>query len=121
MNPKLLMAAVLIFILGTLLSCLASGRWLMDGETDIISALASFNTMSVQAGGVWNAPKTLGTYWNAIVTALGWGYPYLESSWAIFIKIPLWIVSIGVIWGIIQLFVSIIQGLVGIVRSFLPG
>lgn len=119
MRPQLLMGAFLIFILGTLLACLASGRWLADGETDIINALASFNTMSVQAGGVWNAPKTLSTYWDAVVTAFSWNYPFLDYAWAWFIKIPLIVVSIGVIWGFIQVFVTIIQGLVGIVRSFL--
>lgn len=121
MRPQLLMAAAAIFILGTLLACLSSGRWLLSGETDIINALASFNTMSVQAGGVWNAPKTLSTYWDAVVTALSWDYPFLESSWCIFVKIPLWVVSIGVIWGFIQVFVTIIQGLVSMVRGFLPG
>ena len=121
MPPKLLMTAVCIFIVGTLLACLASGRWLLDGETNIINALASFNTMSVQAGGIWNAPKTLSTYWNAIITALMWNYPYLESGWALFIKIPLWIISLGVVWGFIQVAMTIIQGLVGMIRSFLPG
>lgn len=121
MRPQLLMGAVGIFIIGTLLSCLASGRWLLNGEVDIINALASFNTMSVQAGGVWNAPKTLSTYWDAAITALSWGYPFLESAWCVFVKMILWIVSIGVIWGFIQVAMSIIQGLVGMVRSFLPG
>ena len=121
MPPKLLMTAGGIFIVGTLLACLASGRWLLDGETNIINALASFNTMSVQAGGIWNAPKTLSTYWNAIITALTWNYPYLESGWALFIKIPLWIISLGVVWGFIQVAMTIIQGLVGMIRSFLPG
>jgi len=115
------MGAFAIFIIGTLLACLASGRWLLNGEVNIINSLASFNTMQVQAGGVWNAPKTLTDYWNAVITCLTWNYPFLESAWCIFIKIPLWTVSIGVVYGFIQLFVTIIQGLVGIVRSFLPG
>jgi hypothetical protein len=110
-----------VFIIGTMLACIASGRWLINGETDIINALASFNTMSVQAGGVWNAPKTLSTYWDAAITALSWNYPYLSSGWAIFIKIPLWSISVGVVWGFIQVAMTIIQGLVGMVRSFLPG
>lgn len=118
LSPKYLMAAAAIFIFGTILACIASTRWLLSGEVDIINALASFNTMSVQAGGVWNAPKTLGTYWDAIVTMFSWGYPFLDYSWAIFIKIPLWIVSIGVVWGLIQVFATIIQGLVSMVRSF---
>jgi len=120
-RPQLLMGSIAIFIFGTVLACGASGRWLLSGEVDIVNALASFNTMSVQAGGVWNAPKTLGTYWDAIITSLSWGYPFLDSGWAVFVKIPLWVVSIGVVWGVIQVFVSIIQGLVGIVRTMLPG
>jgi len=121
MRPQLLMAAFAIFLIGTMLAALTSGRWLINGEISIINALASFNTMSVQAGGVWNAPKTLSTYWDAIATALSWDYPFLESAWAIFIKFPLWIISIGVVWGFIQVAMAIIQGLVGMVRSFLPG
>lgn len=121
MRPQLLMGAVAIFILGTIIACISSGRWLLNGEIDIIRALANFNTMSVQAGGVWNAPKTLGTYWDAIVTSLSWNYPFFESGWTVFIRIPLWVISIGVIWGLIQVFATIIQGLVGLIRGFLPG
>lgn len=121
MRPQLLMGSFLIFTIGTILACITSGRWLLNGEIDIINALASFNTMSVQSGGVWNAPKTLGTYWDAIITSLTWDYPFLDSAWTIFIKIPLWTVSIGVVWGLIQVFATIIQGLVGIARSLLPG
>jgi hypothetical protein len=119
MGPKLIMSAFAIFMIGTTLACICSGVWIGQNETDIIDALASFNTMEVQSGGVWDAPKTIRTYWDALVTALSWDYPYLEGSWAYFIKIPLWIVSIGVVWGIIQVFVSVIQGLVGMVRSIL--
>ena len=106
------------FLIGTLLSCLGSGRWLMSGETDIINALASFNTMSVQAGGVWNAPKTLGTYWDALVTALSWNYPFLNSPWAFPLKFICLCITGGVVWGLIQVFATIIQGLVGFVRAF---
>ena len=120
MRPQLLMGAVAIFIVGTLLACIASGRWLLNGEIDIVNALASFNTMSVEAGGVWNAPKTLSTYWDAIITALSWNYPFLDYAWAFPVKIILWVISLGVVFGLIQLFVTIIQGLVGIVRSLLP-
>ena len=119
MHPKMIMGIVAIFIFGTLLSCLCSGVWLTNVDT--INALASFNTMSVQSGGVWNAPKTLSTYWDALITVFMWNYPFLSSSWAIFVKIPLWVISIGAVWGIIQVFVTIIQSLVGMVRSFLPG
>jgi len=121
MSVKMMMAIFAIFILGQVLSCLCMGIWPGDKQIDIWNTLASFNTMSVQSGGVWNAPKTLGTYWDAAITMLVWDYPFLDYTWAIIIKIPLWIVSVGTVWGFIQLFVSIIQGLVSMVRSLLPG
>lgn len=117
MSPKTIMGCFFIFVVGTMLAALCSGRWLINGEINIFNALASFNTMSVQAGGGWQAPKTLSTYWDALITMFTWDYPYLESTWAIFVKIPLWVISIGVIWGMIQLFVTVIQGLVGFVRN----
>ena len=119
MSPRYLMASFAIFIIGTILSCVCSGIWFGSTETDVVNALSSFNTMSVQAGGGWNAPKTLGTYWDAMVTVLFWNYPYLSSSWAIFVKIPLWIITVGTVWGIIQIFVTIISGLVSLVRSLI--
>ncbi len=121
MRPQLLMAMAAIAMIGTLLACLASGRWLLNGETDIIKAMASFNVMSVQAGGVWNAPKTIGTYWDAAYTFFSWRYPILDYAWAFPIKMFLGICSIGLLWGFIQVFATIIQGLVGIVRSLIPG
>lgn len=124
MSAKLLMAVAAIFILGQLLSCLASGVWPGNDERNIWTTLASFNVMSVQSGGVWTAPKTPATYYNAVVTMLKWGYPFLDTDiypWVLVIKIPLWVISIGVVWGIIQLFVGVIQGLVSMVRSLLPG
>lgn len=119
MRPQLLITVFGIFIFGTLLACIASGRWLVNGETNIINALASFNMMSVQAGGVWDVPKGLGAFWNAVVTALSWNYPFLSSPWAIFVKIPLWLVSIGVVWGFLEVAISVVQGIVGAARSLL--
>jgi hypothetical protein len=116
---KYLMTAAGIFILGTLLACICSGRWLLSGETNIINALASFNTVEMQAGGGFAIAKGLAGYWNAIVTALSWNYPFLSSPWALFVKIPLWLVSIGVVWGFIEVCLSVAQGLVGLIRNFI--
>ena len=117
MRPQLLMGAFGIFMIGTILACISSGRWLLDGEVNIINALASFNTMQVDVGGFWSIPKGLSTFWSAVITALSWDYPFLDSAWAIFIKIPLWLVSIGVIWGFIQVAITVVQGMVGLFRS----
>lgn len=118
MRPQLLMGAVGIFIFGTLLACVCSGRWLLNGEMNIINALASFNTASIQTAGGWAIPKSPLSFWNAIVTALSWNYPFLDYGWAVFVKIPLWLVSVGVIWAFIEIALNVVQGLIGAVRSF---
>jgi len=117
MRPQQLMAAAGVFIIGTLLCCLLSGRWLLDGEINIIRALASFNAVDINAGGGWSAIKNGGDYWNAITTALTWNYPFLSSGWAIFVKIPLWLSSIGVVWGFIQILIGLVQGVIGAIRN----
>lgn len=121
MRPQLLMGTMGIFIIGTLLACISSGRWLLNGEINIINSLASFNMMSVSVGGIWSVPKVLATFFSAIITALSWDYPFLSSDWALFVKIPLWLVSIGVVWGLIEVAINVIQGIVSGMRSLTGG
>jgi hypothetical protein len=122
MSPNRLQQAALIFIVGTILATLASGRWLLNGEMNIINALASFNTVAVQTGGIWGLPKYVIDFFSAIVTALSWNYPYLSSPWAIIVKIPLWLVSIGVIFGLVQIATTAVNGIVSGIRGLItPG
>lgn len=117
----MLMGAFGIFVIGTMLACISSGRWLLNGETNIFNSLASFNVMSVESGGGWGVAKTVSDYWQGIVTMFTWNYPFLASPWAIIIKIPLWMVSIGTIWGFIELALSAVQGLLGSLRNLFTG
>ncbi len=114
MRPQQIMAAFGIFIVGTLLCCLASGRWLLNGEQDIINTLASFNTVQD-----WVGVRGPVDWFNALVSAFTWRYPFLSSPWATFIKIPLWIISLGVIWGIIEIMIQLVQGAISGIRSLL--
>ena len=117
MNPNRLQQAVFIFFGGTVLCCICSGRWLLGGEMNIINALASFNTIQVQTAGLWAIPKGLITFFSALITALGWNYPFLSSPWALFIKFPLWLISIGAVFGILEAAKSAVQGTVSIIRG----
>ncbi len=121
MNATRLQQAVFIFIGGTLLCAIASGSWLLNGEMNIINALASFNTINLQTSGIWAVPKGLITFFSALITMFSWDYPFLGSSWCLFIKIPLWIVSIGMVWALVEGAKSVIDGIVGSVRSLIGG
>ena len=117
MSSARLQQATLVFIGGTILSCVCSGRWLLSGETNIINALASFNTLEIQSGGGWAVPKGLVDFFSALITALAWNYPFLSSPWAIFIKVPLWLISIGVIVALVAASKSLLQGFLGVFRG----
>ena len=121
MRAQLLMGAVLIFIFGTMFSLIASGRWLLNGEMDIFKALSSFNTVTFSSGGGWDVLKGPIDFFNGVATALMWDYPFLSDPWAVIIKFPLWVVSIGVVWGFVEVFVSVVQGVVGTIRNLIPG
>jgi hypothetical protein len=92
-----------IFLFSTMLICICSGRWLVNGEISIIQALASFHAMSFGASGGMSIPTGITAWWDALVTAFAWDYPFLESTWLIWIKFILWIFSFGAIIGLIQL------------------
>lgn len=120
MSPKQIEGVFGIFIIGTLIACIASGRWLMNGELNVISTLASFHAENFGVGGGLSVPTGVTAYWDALVTALSWNYPYLASPWAFPVKIILWIISAGVVVGLIQMAIYVISALVSMARSLFP-
>ncbi len=111
------MAAAEIFLIGTLLACLASGRWLLNGEINIINALASFNAVSISGAGGWVIPKGVADFLSACATAFSWNYPFLSSPWCIPLRMFLWVVSIGVIYGLLEVAIVAVTNIVGTIRN----
>lgn len=111
-----------IFIVGTLMSLAISGRWFQPGELDVINLLAGFNIVDVQTMGGWGIPKQIKLFFNAMVTVLGWKYPYLENPWGtIFKMVILYPCTLGVVIHFVELMSSVIQGIASTVRSLMPG
>lgn len=110
--------AFFIFIAGTILSCICTGRWLLNGEINIINSLASFRVAEFSAAGGMSAPTGISAWWNAAVTALTWDYPFLDGSWAFFFKIPLLVISLGaIVEFMIVVAIPLFQGIVNAVRN----
>jgi len=121
MRPQLMMFCYGVFIVGTLLSLITSGVWLGTTEVDIVNKLASFTMVHVEAMSGWAVPKWAIDWFNAAVTIIGWNYPYLDNAWGwIFKLLFLYPVTIGVIFSLIQLAISVIQGIASAIRSLLP-
>lgn len=120
-RPQWFLLAITIFIFGTILMCVSSGRWLTNGETNIINALASFENKQF---GDFVTPNFFISFFNAVITAVSWHYPgtWLDETangWVTFIKIPLWLVSIGVIIAMIEAARILIQGAISTIKSII--
>lgn len=115
MRPHLLMFAYGIFIIGTLLSLICTGRWLMNGEINIINSLAS---LSINETVGLPMPTGITAFFEGTFVAISWDYPYLDSPWGFCLKLVLlYPVSIGVIYGLVQLAVMIVSAVFDALRS----
>lgn len=122
MRPQLLMFCVGVFAIGTILSLAYSGRWFTSGDIDILNTLAMVRGVEVQVSGGMSFLTPVIDFFSGIFTTISWSYPFLDNAWGFILKlIFLYPVSVGVVYGFIQLFVTIASGLVGLVRSLLPG
>jgi len=115
------MTAVGIYFFEIIFCLIASGRWFLHGEVNILNALMSFSTVSFSSSGAGSILTGTTAFFSAMINVLSWNAPYLTDGWAFLIKLPLYLISIGIVWEFRQVFLSVIQGLVGTVRSLIPG
>jgi hypothetical protein len=118
LRVQLLMGAFGIFIIGTLTSLISSGVWFGNSEMGIINQLAGYNVINVQSLGGFGIPKGVLDWFNGICTMIAWQYPYLNNVAGLILKLCiLYPVSLGVVIGIVTLFITIVQGSLSLVQS----
>ncbi len=122
MRPQLLMFCYAVFIIGTMLSLATTGRWFTSADVSIIGTITSLQGVEIQTTGGVSFLKQTANFFNGMMTMISWKYPYLDNSWGTVFKwIFLYPVSVGVVWGFVELFAQIANGIAGFVRSLLPG
>ena len=119
MNPKLIMASVLIFIFGNAFCIIWGMQWYGSFEDSVMMSLTGYTVMQVSGVGVWTVMKLgSGFLFTGLPTLLAWNYPFLHDNiFGWFIWMILMAVSCGVYYGLYQMFAPIVQGVFGWVRS----
>ena len=121
MRPQLIMFCFGVFGVGLMMSLISTGVWFGASDIGIINALSGFSLIKVETLGGQFIPTAISTWFNALVTVVTWNYPYLNNAWGWIIKLLiLYPVTIGVIVTLWQMFIQIIQGLAGMIRSIIP-
>ena len=99
----------LAFILGTIISLIIEGVYIGQEQIDVLNELCGYSVLST--GGLMAIPKlAVGFITHGLPKMLLWDYAFFEGPYAMlrFFFIPL---SIAVVWGLIQTFISLAQGL----------
>ena len=113
MGPKLTMFIVFVFLAGTMLCLMMEGAFFGQEEVDLVNELTGYNILQLSGTGLWSIPKMgVGFLTNGLPKIVLWDYSFLEGGWGSLFKwIVLFPVSIGVIWGIAQMFLTTVQGI----------
>ena len=119
---RLLMFCYFVFIVGQILSLALCGSWLGDSEVSIVQQLTGYSVIELESAGGWAIPKQLaGFFVTGIPSMLSWNYPFLNDGFgAIFKWVFLYPISIGVVWGMVEVFAPVIQSIFTGIRNLLP-
>lgn len=112
MSTKLMMFIAFVFISGNLLCCFIEGTTLGEETTSIINILCGYSTTDIQViGGMSWVSAASGFFTVGIPKLILWDYSFLQGGWELFKYLMLFPISLGVVWGIVQLFVTVISGI----------
>ena len=114
MNPKLLMFVSFVFLIGTFCCLVIEGGWFGEGEVGIINSLTGYNIIQVSGAGVWAIPKLAwGFLSNGLPKMILWDYNFFQGGYFFFRIVLIMTLSVGVVWGVIQTFLPVAQGILG--------
>lgn len=109
MSPNWIAGLSLAFVLGTIISCVIEGVYVGAEQMNVLNELCGYTTIGT--GGLMEIMKLgAGFLTHGLPKVLLWDYAFFEGPFEIirWFFIPL---SIAVIWGMVQVFISVAQGL----------
>jgi hypothetical protein len=109
MSPRWIAGLSFVFILATAISLIIEGEYMGSDELNVINELTGFQAM--EAGGILSIPlMAVGFITHGLPKVLMWDYAFFSGGLEI-IRWVLMPLSITVVWGLIQTFISVAQGL----------
>lgn len=108
MSVKMIMYFAWAWVICTLVCLFIEGGYFGDTEINIINQLTGYNTLEL--GGIWGIPRIIiGFFTHGFPKLITWDYSFFEGTWALIRIILIAVLSVGAIWGLVQLFIPIFQ------------
>ncbi len=118
MSPKLMMFASFVFLIGTLCCLFIEGEYFGTDEVSLANAMTGYEVVEVSSGGTWSFAKSAGDFLiHGIPKIISWDYNFFEGGFFIFRIFFIMTLSVMVVWMIIQIFMTVAQGIIGWIRG----
>jgi hypothetical protein len=120
MNPKLMMFATFVFLVGSLCCLFIEGSYIGSGELSLANSLTGYNVIEVSSGGAWSFAKiATGFLTHGIPKLIMWDYNFFQGGYFIIRLFLIMTLSVMVVWGIIQVMITAAQSIIGWIRGLL--
>jgi hypothetical protein len=117
MNPKILMFVAFVFFIGSLCCLFIEGDFIGTDQISLANSLTGYDVVEISGGGVWSFAKIGTALLSAIPKMIMWDYNFFTGGYFVFRLLFIMVLSTGVVWGIIQIFVTVAQGIIGLIRG----
>jgi hypothetical protein len=108
MTPKFIAYLAWVWVISTIMCLVIQGTFFSTTETNIINQLVGYN--SLELGGLWGIPRLgIGFLTTGFPKLIAWDYSFLTGSYTIIRIIMIAVFSTAAVWGLISIFVSILQ------------
>lgn len=108
MSSKYIMFLGFCWIGCTFVALAIEGSFFNTEELNTINALTGYSTLDM--GGVWGIPKlAIGFFTTGFPKLIMWDYSFFTGNYEIIRWFLIATLSLGAVWGMISLFVSILQ------------
>ena len=99
-----------VWVLGTIVSLIIEGAWLGAEELNLMNSLTGYSV--VEMGGITGIPKmAIGFFTHGLPKLISWDYAFFTGDLFILRIIMAVTFSGAVIWGLIQVFTPVMQGI----------
>jgi len=118
MSPKLVMFMVFTFVAGSVFCLMMEGAYIGEEEVTIMNELTGYSVIQLSGAGAWAVPKmAMGFLLHGLPKLLMWDYAFFAGEWGIVKWFLCYPISAGVVFGLIMVFISAVQGIFATARA----
>lgn len=115
-----MMFATFVFFVGSLLCLFIEGGYLGSDQMSLANALTGYNIVEISGAGTWSFAKIAGGFLTTgLPKLIMWDYNFFQGGYFIVRLFMIMTISVMVVWGVIQVFLTVAQGIIGWIRGLL--